>query len=99
MACALECENCATECLKESDVKMLARCIQLDRECASVCRSAVALMSIGGENAALLCSACAEICEACAAECEKHDMEHCEHCAEECRACADECRRMAEQHV
>jgi hypothetical protein len=28
--CAAECNHCATACLDEEDVKMLARCIKLD---------------------------------------------------------------------
>jgi hypothetical protein len=31
------CEFCATSDLKEQDVKMMASCAQLNRECASVC--------------------------------------------------------------
>ena len=33
-ACAESCEFCATSCLRQQDVKMLQRCIQLNRECA-----------------------------------------------------------------
>jgi hypothetical protein len=29
--CTVSCEHCATECLHEQDVKMMARCIELDR--------------------------------------------------------------------
>lgn len=29
--CMVACEHCATECLYEQDVKMMARCIELDR--------------------------------------------------------------------
>jgi hypothetical protein len=99
VACAIQCEHCASECLREKDVKTMLKCIELDRQCASVCRSAAELMSIGGAFALALCNACAEICEACAEECEKHDMDHCQECADECRSCADECRKMAEMHV
>lgn len=98
IACAIECEHCVSACLNEEDVKMLIRCIELERECASVCRSAAELMSLGGQHAASLCHVCAEICDACAEECEKHTehgMEHCRACAEECRRCAEECRSMA----
>jgi hypothetical protein len=80
-------------------VKMMATCIELDRECASICRSTAELLSIGGVHATLLCSACAEMCEACARECEMHDMDHCQECAEECTACAEECRKMSAAHV
>src|SRR5688500_241714 len=99
IACALACEHCATECLKEEDVKMMVRCIELDRECASVCRSAAELMSIGGAHASLLCGVCADICEACAREWEMHDMQHALDCAEACAACAEECSRMQEEQV
>ena len=99
VSCGTECEHCATECLREDDVKKMADCILLDRECALVCFSTAQLMTIGGENATLLCSACADICEACAVECEKHEADHCQRCAEECRSCAEECRRMAEELV
>jgi len=78
---------------------MMVKCIELDRQCASVCRAAAELMSMGGTHATLLCSACADICDACARECEMHDRDHCQECAEECAACAEECRRMIEQHV
>lgn len=95
LQCATECNHCATMCLSEEDVAKMARCIQLDRECAEACYAAARLMGIGGEHAAAFCNACAEICEACAAECEKHDMDHCQQCAEACRECAKECRTMA----
>jgi Domain of Unknown Function (DUF326) len=99
IACAIACEHCATECLKEESVKMMIRCIELDRECASVCRSAAELMSIGRAHASLLCNACADICEACAHECAMHEMDHCQECAEECEACAEACRKMVEHAV
>lgn len=97
-ACTVACNHCASECLKEDDVKMMVRCIQLDRECAAICNSAAELMSMGSNYAKQLCSICAEICSACADECEKHasmGMEHCKRCAEACRKCAETCKEMA----
>ena len=35
--CALVCETCASACLREDDVKMMARCVELDRDCADIC--------------------------------------------------------------
>ena len=99
IACASQCKDCASECLKEDDVRMLGPCIQLDMECSLVCISTAQLMMIGGENASLLCSACAEVCVLCAEECQKHDIDHCQRCAQECRKCAEECRTMVEQHA
>jgi len=100
VACAIECEHCATECLKENDIKSLALCIQLDRECATVCTAAAQLMAMGGDNAMILCHACEAVCGACAAECERNnELDHCRHCAEACRKCAEECREMLEVSV
>lgn len=76
---------------------MLARCIQLDLECAAICNAAAQVMSLNGQYAEEICKVCADICFACAEECERHahHMEHCRECAEACRQCAEECRRMA----
>jgi hypothetical protein len=95
VACAVECNHCATECLQEKDIKIMVNCIQLDRQCAVICFAAAQLMSIGGEHASHLCEECAEICDACAAECSKHSNEHCKKCAEACKKCAEACRTMS----
>lgn len=92
--CAAVCNHCFTACLDEADVKMLARCIKLDRDCADVCMLAASLIARGSEHGRHLLKECAEICNACAAECEKHaamGMAHCKECAEACRACAQAC--------
>lgn len=73
---------------------MMAHCIQLNMECASICYAAAQLMSLGSSKANEVCRISAEICEACAAECEKHENDHCQECAKVCRQCAEECRRM-----
>ena len=98
-ACATGCDHCAAACLREADVKMLARCIALDLDCAEMCRLAAGYMGRGSELTADICEACAQACEACAEECEKHDrMAHCRACAQACRRCAEECRRTASAH-
>lgn len=95
-ACATECNHCAASCLQEQDVKMMARCIALDIDCAQACEVAAAAMGRASESAKAFCAFCAQICDLCAQECERHQhMEHCRQCAESCRRCAEECRRMA----
>jgi hypothetical protein len=95
-ACAIACEHCASEDLKEDHLKHMVECVKLDLECAAFCRAAAEIMSKGGQFVHELCELCAKVCDACAAECEKHsDMEHCKTCAEACRTCATECRAMA----
>jgi hypothetical protein len=98
--CAAECNHCATACLDEQDVKMLARCIKLDIDCADICQLTASLVARASEHASHLLKECAEICNACAEECEKHGhMEHCRRCAEACRRCAEECSRLAGTRV
>jgi hypothetical protein len=94
-ACADACDACASACLQEDDVKMMARCIALDVDCAAICRLAAGFMARGSEHARALCRACAEVCQACADECARHPHEHCRRCAEACRRCAEECRAMS----
>lgn len=94
-ACATACDHCAAACLAEQDVAAMALCIQLDTDCAAICRLAAGFMARGSDHAAAVCRVCAEICEACGEECSRHPMDHCRQCAEACRRCAEECRRMA----
>lgn len=95
--CVVACNHCASEDLKEQDVKMLERCIRLDRDCAAICSLAINAMASDSEFTKQICKLCAEICTACAIECEKHadHMAHCKVCAESCRKCATECIEMS----
>ncbi len=52
--------------VREQDVKMLERCIQLDRDCATVCWTASQLMSRDSEFVKQICIACAELYDVCA---------------------------------
>ncbi|MDB5850352.1 MAG: ferredoxin [Rhodoferax sp.] len=94
-ACADACNRCAAACLAEEHVRMMARCIALDMDCAETCALVAALIARGSVHAQAACVFCAEVCEACAEECGQHDAEHCQDCAEACRACAADCRLMA----
>ena len=77
-------------------VKMMASCVQINRECAAVCWTSAALMSMDSQFAKQFCNLCADICDTCAQECERHDFDHCRQCAQACRSCAEECRRMSQ---
>ena len=94
LKCAALCNHCASSCLQEKDVKMIALCIQMDMECSVLCYAAAQLMSIGSSKSMDICKLCAEVCTACADECSKHDNEHCKECADACRKCAEECKKM-----
>ena len=85
MRCAEACEFCATSDLREQDVKMMASCAQINRECAAVCWTSASLMCMDSQFAKQFCSLCADICDACARECDRPTVDHCKKCAQACR--------------
>lgn len=97
--CTAACNYCAHACLQEENVKKLAKCIELDLDCAGATAYAaeLAARSSGLLNKQL--EVCAEICRLCAEECEMHaskmNMQHCKECAEACRRCEDACLSVA----
>jgi len=93
--CALTCEACANACLNEENVNMMARCIELDRDCADLCFQAARLIQRESEILEDYLSMCARICRLCAEECAKHNHDHCRVCAEVCEACATACDAVA----
>jgi hypothetical protein len=95
LKCAAVCNHCASSCAHEENIKMMARCIQLDMECAAICYASAQLMSLGSEKAGEVCVICAGMCETCGEECGKHQNEHCRECAKVCKQCAEECRKMS----
>ncbi len=90
--CSAECNHCYSACLQEDDVKMMAKCIQLDRNCADICDMTASWLASGSELSDKLKKLCSEVCNACAEECEKHSHEHCKRCAEMCRKCSEACK-------
>lgn len=95
LECMEACNVCFDACLKQDDVKMMAACIRLDKDCADICAFAAKAMQTNSPFASQICQLCADICEACGNECKKHDHEHCQKCAEACFKCAEACRKMA----
>ena len=91
LRCADACNHCASSCTQEKDIKMMARCIQLDM----ICYASAQLMSLGSEMAKAVCQICADICWQCNEECSKHQTDHCQECAMMCKLCAEECQKMA----
>lgn len=89
--CAFACENCATACLQEEDVKMMVPCIKLDRDCADVCLQAARLLQRESDIALQYLLLCEEICRKCGEECGKHEHDHCQQCAAACLECAEAC--------
>jgi hypothetical protein len=90
-ACAMICEYCENGCLNESDVTMMARCIELDRDCADICLLTARLLQRESEISHEFLAICEKACRLCALECSKHDNDHCRKCTEFCQECADAC--------
>ena len=70
--CAAHCNHCADACLDEQDIKMMVRCIRLDRICAATCTATAQALAVNSEDIAGLVKYCQEICEKCGAECAQH---------------------------
>lgn len=47
--CAAACDVCASSCLREDNVGMMKHCIQLDMQCAAICRLAAQFMALESE--------------------------------------------------
>ncbi len=89
--CAVACENCASSCLDEDDVKMMAHCIEQCRDCTEICSLGARLLIRESEYSHEFLAFCEKICRLCVDECSRHSDEHCKRCAEECRKCAEAC--------
>ncbi len=93
--CISACNHCFDACLNEEDVKMMAGCIRLDRECADICAYAVQAITRNSPFTKQILQLCADVCEQCGSECGQHDHDHCKRCAEACKKCAEACRKLA----
>lgn len=88
--CVNSCNHCFSGCLKEDNVKMMAECIRLDKECAEMC-SFMILMFHKSRFIDKYLELCISVCEACSEECEKYPHEHCKQCAQKCNECIKAC--------
>lgn len=91
--CAIACETCETACLNEDNITLLARCIELTRDCADICMLGSRMVQRESEIEEDYLKLVATMCNMCAEECRKHNHDHCKACAEECEACAEACRQ------
>lgn len=97
--CTTACQKCADACLNEENVKMLARCINLDLDCAAITAVTADLAARNSKILNQQLDVCMEICKRCAEECEMHasnmQMEHCNDCGEACRRGEEACQTYA----
>lgn len=91
--CAIVSESCETACLNEDNITLLARCIELTRDCADICMLGARIVQRESEIEEEYRKLIVSMCLMCAEECRKHAHEHCRICAEECEACAQACEK------
>ena len=60
-AYTIACNTCFAQCLQEDDVKMMARCIVLDLDCAAICSLAADVMARNSGLAKHLCPLCSQV--------------------------------------
>ena len=95
--CASSCSTCADACLHGEHVEHMVRCIDLDLQCAAICRTTAEILSRpgpDGDSWRAIVEACIAVCRECAQECGQHDHEHCQMCARDCTDCADACQAL-----
>src|SRR5690625_6432888 len=85
IAALRECESaamtCATQCLREEEVSMLADCIRTDLSCADFCNFTARLLLREEPRAVDLDKICMEVCRECAGECEEPEHDQGKKCA------------------
>lgn len=94
--CAAACDHCFASCLGEDDVKMMKRCVALNKDCASICRLTAAFIASQSEFLHAVLRLCSEICTECATECGKHKHTHCIECEMACLKCKEACNEYYE---
>lgn len=88
--CVHRCNHCFTSCLEEEDVKMMADCIRLDKDCIEACTLAMKFLYRKSRFKREVLMLCKNVCIVCSEECAKfQDMDHCQRCAEACKAVAE----------
>lgn len=92
LKCIQACFECFNSCLNEPDMKERKYCINMLIECAMICQTTAAEMSMSGNFIKEQCKLCAAACNKCSEECNKFKDAYCIQCAEICRDCAEECK-------
>jgi hypothetical protein len=98
--CAQACTANADDCLSESDVADLVKCIRLCLDCADICTTTVGVTSRQTEYDATvtkpLIQACIASCKSCGDECNRHAsrFDHCQVCEQACRRCQQACKEL-----
>lgn len=95
--CVAACNNCASSCLNEDNVRSMAECIKLNLDCADACHLTLKLLARDSNHAMAVVELCKDICAECAAECEKHEQDHCRQCAKACQRCEMNCNNYISQ--
>lgn len=94
--CAQACYECFYASLNEQDLHARKKYANILMECAMICQTTAAVLSMNGLYYRQFCQLCAEICEKCALECISFADDSCQHCSDICRSCAICCRNLTD---
>lgn len=97
--CIHACNDCFNGCLEEKHVEKMKKCIRLDKECAEICGTALAMVYAGSHYKQEILTLCKNICHDCAEECKRHPEDHCQECAQMCETCAKVCGEFLNETV
>jgi hypothetical protein len=98
--CAQACTANADDCLSETSVAELVKCIRLCLDCADICTTTVGVCSRQTDYDPIvtkpLLQACITSCKSCGDECKRHaqQLAHCQVCEQACRRCEQACKQL-----
>lgn len=93
--CIVASSHFINDCLNDSDVKILNRCIKLHQDCIAICLLTIKTMANDSVFTKQIGKLCEEICNAVADECEKYShIKHAKNGIKACRQCADACSKI-----
>ena len=97
--CEAECERCVKACMATSNAPSFFHCIQLCRDTANICATAIKFLAQNSDYAQKICETCVDVCLACRDECARHEEDFCHRCADVCHKAAEECEKLSLQPV
>ncbi len=93
-ACALLCDESATNFSQATDLDSWHRLIFLSLDCADICRQVGMLYVRGSENTRLIAHACIDVCQKCIDEANRFNNSRCTQISVLCHQTIDSCGRL-----
>jgi hypothetical protein len=89
IACANECENAVSACSREKEQRRLKKCMDLNKDCAEICRQAAKLLERNSKITGSFLRVSSRICKLSADQNQKIDLPECMLACEHAMRCLD----------